>query len=47
MAHLGWIERTICSKAEEIVVAIFIGVGETVLRRLQELSKGGAGRLSL
>jgi hypothetical protein len=34
MAHLGWIERSICSKAEEIVVAIRIGVEETVLWRL-------------
>jgi hypothetical protein len=34
MTHLGWIERSICSKAEEIVVAILIGVGETALRRL-------------
>jgi hypothetical protein len=34
MAHLGWFERSSCSKAEEIEVAILIGVDETVLRWL-------------
>jgi hypothetical protein len=34
MAHLGWFERSSCSKAEEIEVAILIGVDETMLRWL-------------
>jgi len=44
MAHPGRIERRGCSKAEEIVVAIFIGVGEAVLWRLQKSGEGSAGR---
>jgi hypothetical protein len=46
MAHIGRIERSICSKSEEIIVAILIGVEETVLRWLQESGEGSAGRLS-
>jgi hypothetical protein len=34
MTHLGWIERSSCSKAEEIEVAILIGGDEMVLRWL-------------
>jgi hypothetical protein len=44
MPHLGRIERSGCSKAEEIEIAVLIGVGETVLRRLQESAEGRAGR---
>jgi hypothetical protein len=47
MAHLGRIERISCSKSEEIVVAILVGVEETVLRWLQESGESSAGRLSL
>jgi hypothetical protein len=34
MAYLGWIERSGCSKAQEIEVTIFIGGDEVMLRWL-------------
>jgi hypothetical protein len=47
MPHLGRIKSSICGKTEEIIVAIFIGVRETVRRRLEESGKSDTRRLAL